>query len=197
MQYLSLKESKEVAAKFLNYFNRFDKEKLEKYFTPEPSKPKSIWKRMYKFLFVPNPPKIDIYSDLRFEKYYKAHLHGYAMEESRFEDEEGRFDKFYEALKKTLKENNISLLYAIRTDPTFECSLHLVKNKLEAKRIISLSLNNPNDSVLVGTSTFVFSKNFSFLLKCDFHGAISIYGSKKLINDFKKNYPEYHEDFLS
>lgn len=184
MRVLSFEESKQITIKFLKHFGVYDKEKVEKYFTLEPKKSFLRW--IYKFFTtsLPKritigdffPPNIDI-----FKKHYGAYLMGSLIT---FEDEE-KCDKFYKALEKTLNENNLSLFYAMSAGGVNKQIISF-KNILEGIEKVWPRL---------GLDIYIFSDNFLLLLKLIDGDGIVIYGSQKIINDIKKNYPEHCQDF--
>ncbi|MEW6408372.1 MAG: hypothetical protein AB1465_06835 [Patescibacteria group bacterium] len=207
MKILSLEKSKEITTQFLKHFEVYNKKGVDEYFKSSPPKPTEshsgcfgcLWgigmffRFIHKFLTNPPPIKKNIYSDIDFEKYYDEHFYS---SKYTFEDEEKRFGQFCKALEKTFEENNISVLYAIESDPERLCYTKRLKDTLDAKMAMSLSLKDIVNRIGIGSADkFIFPINFSFLLSTDTDGAISIFGSEKIISDFKKNYPEYCRDF--
>lgn len=190
MKVLTPEESKEITAKFLKHFGVYDKEKLEEYFKQEPPKQKRsfLW-WIYKFFTASLPERMTIDDFFPpnnmnvFKKYYGESLIGTPLT---FEDEE-KYGKFYKALEKTLKENNLSLFYAMPTGGGGENKRVAVFNNI----LEGVTKAWP----FIGIDIYIFSDVFSFLLYLEDDDAIVIYGSKKLMSDFKRNYPDYHTDF--
>ncbi|MEW6408441.1 MAG: hypothetical protein AB1465_07210 [Patescibacteria group bacterium] len=180
MQYLSLKESKEITIKFLKYFNCYNKERFERYFIHQQSMLKiSFFNFICKFFTKSLPIVESIYSDADFKKYYDTYLFtSFLM----FEDDEKKINRLCKALEKALKENNIHLLYKIDAFSSEENSSLLVKDIGDWNKV-------------GGTGQVIFSNDFSFLFEFDSDDAMLFYSSQKIINDFKKNYPEYCRDF--
>lgn len=186
MRVLSLEESKQITIKFLKHFGCYDKEKLDKYFIPPPPRPKmSIFRWVYKFLTASLPSRMTIYDFFPpnidvFKKHYEESLVGSLIT---FEDET-KYDKLYKAFEKTVKENNLLLFYAM---------------SIEGRNQKIISFNKILEGIeeiwpRLGISIFIFPYNFSFLLELIDDDAIVIYGTKKFIADFKKNYPDYRID---
>lgn len=123
MQPLSLEESKQIVTEFLRHIGMYNKEKIEKYFTPAPLRPlkpkKSIIQRIIDsfIVFQPLPTKIVLYNfyptdEHIFSPHYEISISAPIIA---FEDDNLRLE-FSKVLLKTLKENDINYFYATAED---------------------------------------------------------------------------------
>ncbi|MEW6408470.1 MAG: hypothetical protein AB1465_07360 [Patescibacteria group bacterium] len=202
MKILSIEESKQIATKFLKHIGKYNKEEVERYFSKKPS--------------ILNIPIIGFFIPLFVKKYrgYNRLIFTFSWpltkkEADTYEDgltlgTGGDYKilldkKFFEGLKKTIRQHNITNVYAA-TDMwnfSFEFYRH---------RIISLSVDEINKRPIpIGLSlgassfsseTFIFPKSFSFLFFISTGYLVELFGSKQFISDLKKNYPE-HTKYLS
>lgn len=189
MKVLSLEESKKITIKFLRHFGCYDKGRVEKYFTPFPTEPKmTFFNWLYKFFTASLPKRMTIYDFFPsnvdvFKKHYGTFLSGSDITL----EEEKKYDKLCISIEKTLKGNNISLLYII------------LNSRRNNKKVISLSPEEISERIGVAWArgSYIISDNLSFLLDLSNEDAVVIYGSQRIISDLKKNYQDYRTDFIS